>query len=149
MQKTEIQIKIHVIKIILFLILIFIPFIQVKINAEYIKAGFNLFETNLLDANGLKNYINVLTGTIDYSLLFMLGLIFLVFVFIKINKKWLLSISFIISLIFATSSFSSLFNFDFSHLFANDVNDFFCIFCLIIMMISFVSFTIIKKNEEK
>lgn len=83
--------KKNIIKIILFLILIFIPFIQVKINAEYIKAGFNLFETNLLDANGLKNYINVLTGTIDYSLLFMLGLIFLVFVFIKINKKWLLS----------------------------------------------------------
>lgn len=143
------KIKKNIIEIILFLILISIPFIQVKINAEYIKAGFNLFETNLLDVNGLKNYINILMGTVDYSLLFKLGLIFLVFVFIKINKKWLLSIPFIISLIFATSSFSALFNFDFSHLFANDVNAFFCIFCFLIMMISLVSFIIIKKNEEK
>lgn len=50
-----------------------------------------------LDINGLKDYVNILTGNIDFSLFFMLILILLIFVFIKINKKRLLSIPFIIS----------------------------------------------------
>lgn len=145
----KVNFKTNLIEIILFLILISIPFILAKINAEYISAGIKLFETGSLDITGLNNYLNVLMGNIDFSLLFILSLIFLIFIFIKLKKKWLLIIPFALSLFFAIDTFDSLLNFDFNHPFQNSILAYACIFFILIMIISIVSFMMLKKQEEK